>query len=35
MNRYSYLPNAVENTKLNLLKKSSENTGCDIYGKSE
>ena len=33
MNRYSDLPHAVGNTPLIRLKKASEITGCDIYGK--
>jgi len=35
MNRYSDLPHAVGNTPLIRLKKASEITGCDIYGKAE
>jgi cysteine synthase A len=35
MNRYSDLPDAVGNTPLIRLKKASEMTGCDIYGKAE
>lgn len=35
MNRYSDLPDAVGNTPLIRLKKASELTGCDIYGKAE
>jgi cysteine synthase A len=35
MNRYSDLPDAVGNTPLIRLKKASEITGCDIYGKAE
>jgi cysteine synthase A len=35
MNRYSDLPHAVGNTPLIRLKKASELTGCDIYGKAE
>ena len=35
MNLYSDLPHAVGNTPLIRLKKASEITGCDIYGKAE
>jgi cysteine synthase A len=35
MNRYADLPHAVGNTPLIRLKKASELTGCDIYGKAE
>ncbi len=35
MNVYSDLPNAVGNTPLIRLRKASELTGCDIYGKAE
>lgn len=35
MNRYSDVPAAVGNTPLIKLKKASEMTGCDIYGKAE
>ena len=35
MNRYSDLHHAVGNTPLIRLKKASEITGCDIYGKAE
>ena len=35
MNRYTDLPDAVGNTPLIRLKKASEMTGCDIYGKAE
>ncbi|MEM7241342.1 MAG: cysteine synthase A [Pseudomonadota bacterium] len=35
MNRYADLPNAVGNTPLIKLKRASEETGCDIYGKAE
>lgn len=35
MNVYSDLPSAVGNTPLIKLKKASEITGCDIYGKAE
>ena len=35
MNRYADLPAAVGNTPLIKLKRASEETGCDIYGKAE
>ena len=35
MNVYSDIPNAVGNTPLIKLKKASEITGCEIYGKAE
>ena len=35
MNRYADLPNAVGNTPLIKLKRASEETGCEIYGKAE
>lgn len=35
MNCYPDLPQAVGNTPLIRLKKASEITGCDIYGKAE
>lgn len=35
MNRYDDLPQTVGNTPLIRLKKASELTGCDIYGKAE
>ncbi len=35
MNVYSDLPNAVGNTPLIRLRKASEITGCEIYGKAE
>lgn len=35
MNVYSDLPHAVGNTPLIRLRKASEITGCDIYGKAE
>lgn len=35
MNVYSDLPNAVGNTPLIRLRKASELTGCEIYGKAE
>jgi len=35
MNVYSDLPNAVGHTPLIRLRKASEITGCDIYGKAE
>ncbi|MHA1127720.1 MAG: cysteine synthase A [Alphaproteobacteria bacterium] len=35
MNRYADFPEAVGNTPLIRLKKASEMTGCEIYGKAE
>ncbi len=35
MNRYENLPDAVGNTPLIRLRRASELTGCDIYGKAE
>ena len=35
MPRYEDLPNAVGNTPLIRLRRASEETGCEIYGKAE